>query len=147
MAVTGSERVTIAAAPETVWPWIVDLTRHGSWSPKAYSVELLAGEAGTVGARYRSVGWVPPNEKDHVNDVVVTEVVPPSRFAFEATDASGTFHNTFTLVASGKGTIVTSSLVFPEMKGISALMVPILFPLVGKPDMRKRLADKGLKYV
>jgi uncharacterized protein YndB with AHSA1/START domain len=140
VTVRGSESVTIAASPDAVWPWIVDLTRHSEWSPKDYSVELVDGEVGTVGARYRSVGWVPPNEKDHVNEVVITEVAPSSRFAFEATDASGTFLNAFTLAAQGDGTLVTSSLEFPEMTGISAVLVPILFPLVGKPDMRKRLA-------
>ena len=140
MAVRGSESVTIAAPPDAVWPWIVDLARHSEWSPKDYSVELVSGEVGTVGARYRSVGWVPPNEKDHVNEVVITEVEPTSRFAFEASDASGTFFNSFDVASEGDGTRVTSTLQFPDMTGISAVMVPILFPLVGKPDMRKRLA-------
>jgi hypothetical protein len=30
--------------------------------------------------------------------------------------------------------------VFPEMTGMSAVLVPVLFPLVGKPDIRKRMA-------
>lgn len=34
---------------------------------------------------------------------------------------------------------MTHSLQFPPLKGMSAVMLPILFPLVGKPQVRKRM--------
>jgi uncharacterized protein YndB with AHSA1/START domain len=140
MTTQGSESIVINAAPEAVWPWISDLTRHGQWSPKEYSVELVSGEAGAVGSTYRSVGWVPPNDKNHVNEVTITEAVAPSRLVLAAQDGGGTFTNTFEMEPVDGGTRVTYTLVFPPMKGLNAVLVPILFPLVGKSDLKKRMA-------
>ena len=140
MTTQATVSVTIQAAPDVVWPWVADITRHAEWSPKPYRVELVSGEPNAVGTRYRSVGWVPPNDGNHVNDVVITEVVPVSRFALDARDDSGTYVNTFDLRPVADGTEVTFHIVFPPMKGLSAVMVPLLFPIVAKPDFRKRLS-------
>jgi uncharacterized protein YndB with AHSA1/START domain len=69
----GTFPVHIEAEPSAVWPWVVDLSRHAQWSPTKYEVEMLSGVTGQVGARYRSVGWV-PGDSDHVNDVEITKV-------------------------------------------------------------------------
>jgi uncharacterized protein YndB with AHSA1/START domain len=140
MTTTGTGSIVIQATPEEVWPWISDLTRHPQWSPKDYSVELVTGELGAVGSTYRSVGWVPPNEKDHVNEVTITEAQAPTRFVLTAHDATGDFTNTFVLAPADGGTSVTYTIVFPPMKGMLAVLTPILFPLVGKPDITKRMA-------
>ena len=139
MTTQGTETVTIQASPETVWPWIVNLDKHADWSPKSYRVELLSGEAGAVGARYRSFGVV-PGDKDHENEVEITEVVPERRLVLTARDENGAFTNTLTLTPSGTGTLVSFQLTFPPMKGMAKFLVPILFPTVGKGDMRKRMA-------
>lgn len=139
MTVEATTVVTIEAVPEAVWPWILDLTRHGEWSPKPYSVELVSGEPNQIGSHYRSVGWVPPNDKHHVNDVEITEVVPMSRLELKASDADGTFVNTFELTPVKAGTEVSFHIVFPPMKGVSAVLVPMLFPIVAKPDFKKRM--------
>jgi uncharacterized protein YndB with AHSA1/START domain len=140
MTVQDTVSTTIQAAPEAVWPWVADISRHNEWSPKPYRAELVAGEMNAVGSRYRSVGWVPPNDGNHANDVEITEVVPMTRFALRATDESGAFVSTFDLLPVVGGTQVTFHIVFPPMKGLSAVMVPLLFPIVAKPDFRKRLA-------
>jgi uncharacterized protein YndB with AHSA1/START domain len=139
MTTQASVSITIQAPPEVVWPWVSDITRHGEWSPKPYRVELVSGEPGAVGSHYRSVGWVPPNDGNHSNEVELTEVVPTSRFALTATDESGTFRSTYDLRPVGDGTEVTFHIEFPKMKGVSAVMVPLLFPIVAKPDFRKRM--------
>jgi uncharacterized protein YndB with AHSA1/START domain len=139
MTTQGTVSVTIEAPPESVWPWVADISRHSEWSPRPYRVVLVSGEPNAVGSRYRSVGWVPPNDGNHGNDVEITQVVPMTRFALDATDDSGTFANTFDLQPAGAGTAVTFRVVFPKMKGISAIMVPVLFPLVGMSDIKKRM--------
>ena len=139
MTTQGTVTITIEAPPERVWPWIADITKHAEWSPKPYRVELISGEPNSIGSHYRSVGWVPPNDDNHENDVEITQVLPMTRFALEATDSSGTFTNTFDLRAVDSGTEVTFLIVFPTMKGMSAIMVPILFPLVGMSDIKKRM--------
>lgn len=138
MATHGTFPVTIAAPPEQVWQWVGRLEKHAEWSPKPYTVELVSGEPNAVGSRYRSVGWV-PGDKHHKNEVEVTQLVPGQRLALRADDPQGAFENTYELRSVDGGTEVTYTLVFPPMKGVSAALVPILFPLVGKPDIRKRM--------
>jgi uncharacterized protein YndB with AHSA1/START domain len=135
----GEFSVTIAAPPETVWPWVSQLDKHVEWSPKDYSVEWISGEPNAVGSRYRSVGWIPGN-KNNVNEGEITEVIPNQRLALRADDKEGPFQNTYVLKPSGDGTEVTYTLVFPKMKGVMAAMVPFAFVMFGKPDIRKRMA-------
>ncbi|HUR13953.1 MAG TPA: SRPBCC family protein [Mycobacteriales bacterium] len=138
MTTQGTYTVTIDAPPEQVWPFIADVSKHSEWSPKAFSAELVSGETGKVGSRYRSRGWV-PGEKEHANEVEIVESVPFERLALRSEDKMGAFNNSYTLRASGTGTEVSHTLVFPPLKGVSALMIPLVFPLVGKPDGRKRM--------
>jgi hypothetical protein len=73
--------------------------------------------------------------------VEITERVERTRFAFRANDPQGVFLNEWDLRPVGEGaTEVTLTLTFPKLHGVPAVMAPILFPLVGKPDLRKRMA-------
>ena len=96
-----------------MWTRVADITRHSEWSPKPYRVELVSGDLNAAGSRYRSVGWVPPNDGNHANDVEITEVVPMSRFALSATDATGTYANSFDLQSVDGGTQITFHIAFP----------------------------------
>lgn len=138
MTTQGTFTVTIDAPPEQVWPWLADVGRHGEYSPKPFTAELVSGTPGEVGCRHRSVGWV-PNDKHHANEVEVVEAVPHERLVLRSDDPMGAFTNTYLLRPSGSGTEVTWTLAFPPLKGLAALMVPVLFPIVGKSDGRKRM--------
>ncbi|MBI3430547.1 MAG: SRPBCC family protein [Actinobacteria bacterium] len=129
----------INAPINAVWPWVSDITKHSQWSPKPYTVELISGENGAVGSKYRSSGWVPPAEKNHRNDVEITEVVPGSKIVFTAHDENGFFKNTFKLEPVSQGTQVTFQHDFPKMKGMGRILLPLLLPLVGKKDAMVRL--------
>jgi uncharacterized protein YndB with AHSA1/START domain len=139
MTVQGTFTVTIAATPEQVWPWVVDVTKHGEYSPKAFSAELVSGETGKVGSRYRSVGWI-PNDKKHANEVELVEAVPYERVVLSADDPLGTFTNTYLLRAVDGGTEVSWTMTFPPLTFPMSVAAPLLFPIVGKPDGRKRVA-------
>jgi len=139
MTTQGDFTITINASPETVWKWVGDLSTHDRWSPHDYRVECVAGEPNTVGSTYRSVGWV-PGDKSHKNEVEITEAVPNERLVLRAHDDQGDFTNTFTLTPVPGGTQVDYRIVFPAMTGMSAVLVPVAFPLLGKPDIRKRMA-------
>ena len=129
----------IDAPAEAIWPWIADITKHAQWSPKPYSVQLISGENGAVGSKYRSVGFVPPREKNHKNEVEITQVVPNSKIVYRAHDENGYFTNTFTLQAMGSGTQITFQHDFPKMKGAGRILLPLLLPTVGKKDAMVRL--------
>ena len=135
----------IKAPVEAVWPWIADITKHSQWSPKPYEAKLTSGTNGSVGSTYSSVGFVPPAEKDHKNEVTITEVVPNSKIVFKSHDENGFFINTFTLQSMGSETNVTFHHQFPTMKGIGRILVPLLVPLVGKRDTKVRLGMLKVK--
>ena len=129
----------IDAPAAAVWPWISDITKHSEWSPKPYSVVLTAGANGAVGSKYSSVGFVPPADKNHKNEVEITEVIPNSKFVFRSHDENGYFINTFTLTPAGNSTTVTFQHDFPKMKGAGRILLPLLLPSVGKRDAMVRL--------
>ena len=139
MTTEGTLTITIDAPPEKVWPWIADVTKHGEYSPKPFSAELQSGEVGKVGSRYKSVGAI-PGDKNHGNEVEIVEAVPNERLVLRSDDELGAFSNVYVLRPSGSGTEVVWTLTFPPLKLPMSMVVPILFPLVGKKDMRKRLA-------
>ena len=135
----GSHSVTIKASPEEVWKWVADLGTHSQWAAKDYSMEWTSGEPNAVGSKYHSVGWV-PGDKNHPNDGVITENKPYERFALQADDKEGLFTSSYDLKPVEGGTEVTFTIAFPtDMKGMSAMLAPIAFPLAGKPEIRKRM--------
>ena len=129
----------INAPADAVWPWIADITKHSQWSPKPFEAKLTSGVIGAVGSTYSTVGFVPPAEKDHKNEVTITEVVPNRKIVFKSHDENGYFTNTFTLQSEGSGTTVTFQHDFPRMKGMGMILVPLLVPIVGKRDTKVRL--------
>ncbi len=147
---TGGTFTTRIQAPlPTVWRLVSDLDTHASWSPKSYTVEWISGEPNQVGSKFRSIGWI-PGDKQHVNEGEITERVEPKRFALKSDDSGGWFINEFDLTPVGDGaTEVSFTITFPKLKGMAAVAAPVLFPLSGKPDIRKRLdllkerAEKG----
>ena len=75
-----------------------------------------------------------------VNDGEIIENHPNDRFVLHAHDKDGDYPNTFTLRPVGSTTEVTIRLEFVNMRGMAALLAPIVFPLVGKKDLRARMA-------
>jgi uncharacterized protein YndB with AHSA1/START domain len=137
---TGGEfAVTIDAPPERVWPWVADLGKHAEWSPEPYTVEWTQGEPNAEGSRFRSVGAI-PGDKHHANEGEVVESTRPERFALSSSDKQGTYSNVITLTPDGERTKVTLRLEFVQMHGMAALLLPLVFPLVGKKVGRARMA-------
>ena len=135
----GTFTTRIQAPPATVWAMVADLDTHPSWSPHTYTIEWVSGEPNLVGSKFHSVGWI-PGDKTHHNDGEITERIEPTRFALKSFDDGGWYINEFDLTPVGDdATEVRFTLTFPKMKGFVALAAPVAFPLLGKPDIRKRL--------
>jgi uncharacterized protein YndB with AHSA1/START domain len=139
-AMTGGTFTTRIQAPQaTVWRLVADLDTHRSWSPKPYTIEWLSGEPNQIGSTFRSVGWI-PGDKHHTNEGEITERAEPTRFALKSDDDGDWFINEFDLKPVGDAaTEVSFTLTFPKMRGFKAVAAPIVFPLVGKSNIRKRM--------
>ncbi len=74
----------IAAAPETLWAMVADVTRMGEWSPETARCRWLRGaSAPKVGARFKGVNRNGKRRWSTIN--TVTACVPGEVFAFETT--------------------------------------------------------------
>jgi uncharacterized protein YndB with AHSA1/START domain len=135
----GTVRTTIHAPIERVWAVVGDLNTHASWSPKHYEMSWTSGEPNQVGSTFHSVGSV-PGKAHNENDVEITERVEPTRLAFRSNDPQGVFLNEWDLRSLGPNeTEASYTITFPKMHGIAAVLAPLVFPLSGKADIRKRL--------
>jgi hypothetical protein len=86
----------------------------------------------------KEFGWL-PGDNHRTNEGEMVENRPMERFAFRAQDKDGNYADTFTLEPVGERTKVTFRLEFVKMNGMAAFMAPMLFPLIAKPDNRKRM--------
>lgn len=119
------------ASAETVWPLVSDLTRHGEWSADPLTVNALPG--GGYESVARSKG------KEFRATLEVLESVEPSRFAFRAKDATGTYDHVITLEPDGAGTAITREVTATDLSlGQKALFYAVL-PVVKKPNAQKAL--------
>ncbi len=131
--------IDIARPVEQVFDALADVRGHAAWSPKPYRVEgLHEGTPVVQGTRYTSYGWL-PNDKDHRNDVEVTELQAPTRLVLTATDSGEQFVNTFTVTTTSTGSRVERATDMPRPNGLVGLLFPVLLKLLIQPDMTKGL--------
>jgi uncharacterized protein YndB with AHSA1/START domain len=120
---------------QEVFDYLSQVSKHGEWSPKPWRVE---GEPGPLakGATFSSRGWI-PGEKDHQNEVEVTEFEPPSRIAWRAHEKGQPFISTFVLTPEGSGTSVERTFEFPQQTGFIGVIFPVIKALIVKPNFEK----------
>ncbi|HEX8003679.1 MAG TPA: SRPBCC family protein [Mycobacteriales bacterium] len=127
------ERVRTDATAEAVWPLVSDLTRHGEWS--ADPLTVTATGDGAYESVARSKG------KEFRARLTVLESVEPSRFAFRATDATGTYEHRFTLTPDGGGTVVSREIDATSLSPAQRVLFYAVLPIVKKPNARKALEN------
>jgi len=130
--------IVVQRPQQEVFDYLSQVARHGEWSPKPWRVE---GDPGPLklGTKFTSYGWV-PGDKDHRNEVEVTECDPPSRITWETDEVKeGHFVNTFVLSPEGSGTEVERTFEFPELKGFIRVIFPVISAVLVKPNFRKAM--------
>ena len=125
------ERSRSSASAETLWPLVSDLTRHGEWSADPLTV-TATGE-GTYSSVARSKG------KELRATLEVLESVEPSRFAFRASDATGTYEHVITLAPDGDGTAITREIEATDLSFAQRALYYAVLPIVKRPNARKAL--------
>jgi uncharacterized protein YndB with AHSA1/START domain len=128
--------VTIAKPPEQVFAYVADVSKHGEWSPKPFRVEDLSGPV-AKGTTFTSYGQI-PGDKNHRNDVEVTECDPPSRFALRSAEKDQHFFNTFEISAEGAGSKLVRTMDMPVPGGFLGVVFPMFVPLIRR-DVQKGL--------
>jgi uncharacterized protein YndB with AHSA1/START domain len=75
--------IDIAAAPETVYRYLADFTRHSEWSMSVATLEQLTPGPIGVGTEFKSSETIP---QEFVSFAKITALDAPTRIAWEATD-------------------------------------------------------------
>jgi uncharacterized protein YndB with AHSA1/START domain len=132
-----SMSVSINKSPAEVFAYLSDVSKHAEWSPKPYRVEGTSGPV-QAGDTFASVGTI-PGDKNHRNEVTVTECSPPNRLVLDSAEKGQHFINTFELAPEGAGTLLTRSMDAPKPPFPLSLVFPLILSAVIKPDVQKGL--------
>lgn len=130
---------TINRTPEDVFAYLADIGKHAEWSPKPFRVEGASGPV-KVGDTFTTVGTI-PGDKNHRNDVTVTECSAPHRLVLDSQEKDEHFINTFELEADGDGTKLTRIMDAPKPPFPLSVVFPLILTAFIRPDVNKGLAN------
>jgi uncharacterized protein YndB with AHSA1/START domain len=132
---TGHASVIIARAPETVFDFMLDVTRAHEWRYLLTRMEQVSDEPMSAGSRVRI--HFQSGDRKYVQEITLAECVRP-RLQTWVNDAHDDFRLavTFTLAGEGGGTRVT---VDADTQG-KRLSTKLLVPLVGRSH-RERFSN------
>jgi len=130
---------TIDRTPDVVFDYLADISKHAEWSPKPFRVEGAGGPV-KVGDTLTTVGTI-PGDKNHRNDVTVTECAPPHRLVLDAKEKDEHFINTWELEADGNGTRLIRTVDAPKPSFPLALVFPLIMSFLVRPDVNKGLQN------
>jgi len=128
--------IVVDAPPETVFPYVSDLTRHGEWSSDPVDIRAMSAGPIAVGSRYRSTAR--SHGATFTTELVVTRYELPACFAFEGEDATGKFRHIFTFQLRDGVTLVTREIRFSANLGQWLVFFLVLYP-VRLPSARRTL--------
>lgn len=131
--------IVVEKPAEAVFDYLVDVDRHHEWSTGAFRVEDVSERPLAVGATWTSYGFQPPKEQDHRNEVTVTELVRPSRFAFTAFDDGEEYRTTYVLTPEGSWTKIERHMDIPKPGGAAGLAFAGVVKAFIKPGVQKTL--------
>jgi uncharacterized protein YndB with AHSA1/START domain len=130
---------TIERPPDVVFGYLTDVSKHAEWSPKPYRVEGSTGPV-TLGDTFTSIGHI-PGDKDHRNDVTVTECSAPGRLVLDAQEKGEHFINSFVLEPEASGTRLTRTLDAPRPSFPLSVVFPLILAVFIRPDVNKGLRN------
>lgn len=151
MRIEGERSIEIAAAPETVWALVADVTGMGRWSPHTVRARWIEGsevegsgiDGPAVGRRFRGTNRL-PIVRQWTSTATVTACEPGRRFAFavgrDATDPNTVWTYEFEPVADGR-TLVTERWRMLREPGI----VLAYYRLIGQPGRLARGVEETLR--
>jgi uncharacterized protein YndB with AHSA1/START domain len=133
---TDTFTVVVNRPAADVFAYLTDFSKHAEWSPKPYRVESITEGPTRVGTKLHSVGWL-PGQPEHGSDAEVTDLDPPSKFAFNAVEQGQIFRSEFILTPEGSATRVDRIFSMPKPPGFVGVVFPLIRAMIIKPGVRK----------
>ncbi len=131
--------IQIDATPEKVFDYVTDVSRHGEWAANGLVIRREPGPEHGPGTRFSSTVTF---MGEIAGGGVVIEEDRPHRFVYECEDSSGRWRWTMALQPENQGTRLVHR--FERIRAplwVLLIQTWLLYPMVGKPAMRKGLAN------
>lgn len=127
MTTTVERTIQTTAAPDEVFPYLVDFRNATEWDAGTVSCERVSGD-GSPGSVYKNVSKFAGNT---VELEYTTEEVAEPRFVIVGRNETTTSHDTITVRPHGSGSQVTYRADF-EFSGMARFLGPLMTPLLGR---------------
>jgi uncharacterized protein YndB with AHSA1/START domain len=126
--------VTTPRSPDEVYAYLVDFANQAEWRFDVLESELVQGEVGRVGARYRQ--RVKQGRRETVVQSELTQADRPSTVAFRTVDSGPvTASGAWTIRATGEGSHVICDVAI-ESSGFVRLFEPFMGPSLRRTAAR-----------
>jgi uncharacterized protein YndB with AHSA1/START domain len=133
--------IQVKAPPERVYSYVADFGRHPEWSPDDMRIQALTPGPARVGSKFKAEGTL--QGKRNPSEVEITDLRPPGRIAFTATDKSGPLYHEFKFMPQDGGTLVERQLSAPRLpfaqQAVRTALMLIFLPLAVRPNFMKAL--------
>jgi len=93
-------KTTIKAPADKIFSYVADFPRHSEWAGHRLQIKQTSEGSLGVGTTFSSVGHM--MGQDHADQITVTEFVPNSKIAFEASGDAGLWRHYFQLLEEGE---------------------------------------------
>ena len=120
--------VTTTAAPEVVFPWLVDFRNATAWDSGTVTCERVSGDGGP-GTVYRNVSRFMGNE---VELEYTTDTVDRPRFVIVGRNDTTTSHDTVTVEPGPDGGSTVTYRAEFTFSGLAKIATPLLKPFLEK---------------
>ncbi|MBM6403072.1 SRPBCC family protein [Phycicoccus sp. CSK15P-2] len=127
MTTTIERTIRTSAAPDVVFPYLVDFRNATEWDYGTVSCELVSGDGGP-GTRYKNVSKFAGNT---VELEYTTEQVEEPVFVITGRNDTTVSHDTITVRPDGTGSSVTYRADF-EFSGPARFLGPVITPLLNR---------------
>ena len=134
------ESTYIEAAPEVVFCYVADISRHAEWAAQALNIVVERGTEHWPGMTFSSTVRIGRGRFTAHGRVIIEE--PPVRFIYECKDFSGHYRWSMVLQAEGTGTRLTQRMERLQAPWwVCLIQAHFLWPLHGRPSVQNGLAN------
>lgn len=126
--------VSTTKSPQEVYDYLVDFSNQVEWRYNVLESELVDGQTGRVGARYRQ--RVKQGPKEMVTHVELARAEPPRTVAFRTVGSGPVSASGTSDIREADGGARVTTDVEIEMRGIMRLFEPMMGPSMRKTAAR-----------
>jgi hypothetical protein len=131
------ESITINAPADKVFAYVSDFTRHSEWADFGWEAKQVGDGPVAVGTKFATTAKQFGTQRE---ESTITDIAPPSKFAWDSTGVLGRVHHWFTVSEQGGTTTLSKGGEFVEPKFLAKMTsfrIAKVFPSLLRADLAK----------